>query len=98
MVVVIKGFDFGEDGEFSSFAATRVFVPLREELTKIAKNISKLSSVDGSGVKEAIEEIKKLQNGVEILRAVAQGTSMFALEYEVKYTDLEVFNANKIGF
>ncbi len=98
MAVVIKGFDFGEDGEFSSFAATRVFVPLREELTKIAKNISKLSSVDGSGVKEAIEEIKKLQNGVEILRAVAQGTSMFALEYEVKYTDLEVFNANKIGF
>ena len=90
MAVVIKGFDFGEDGEFGFEADVRIFVPLREHLTKITENISKLSSVDGSGVEEAIEELKKLQNGVEVLRAVVLGTSMFDLEYEAKYIDIEV--------
>lgn len=57
MAVVIKGFDFGEDGEYPLRQMFESF-PLRRHLTKIAKNISKLSSVDGSGVEEALEELK----------------------------------------
>ena len=69
MAEVLK-FDFGEETQFFTGARIATIEFLRGPLIEIGLQILKLESPDGSGVKEAIEEIKKLQNGVEFLRGV----------------------------
>ena len=97
MAVVIKGFDFGEDGEFLINANLQIKNVLNDHLVKVVNKIVELAAPDGSGVEEAIEELKKLQNGVEVLRAFIEGTSLLDLEYEVKYVNVELLSAKEIG-
>ena len=79
-------FDLGEDGKFALFGEEQAIVALRRRVIVIAENISKLSSEDGSGFEKAIEEIKKLQNGSEVLRSIATGVGIPEIQFKVNYT------------
>ena len=94
MAEVLK-FDFGEETQFFTGARIATIEFLRGKLIEIGLQILKLESPDGSGVEEAIEEIKKLQNGVSFLRQIASDVDPKDIRYEVPYVDKEVFGQDQ---